>query len=83
MYLGGSMPYLEDRLPKQVKFEIKPVGLKWGVYEPKAGCVFIGTAAEVRQYQDQRRVKEELKVAERGLNPEVSRYGVIRDLLAG
>jgi hypothetical protein len=82
MYLGGSMPYLEDRLPKQVKFEIKPVGLKWGVYEPKAGCVFIGTAAEVRAYQDQRRVKEELKIAERGLNPEVSRYGVIRDLLA-
>ena len=75
------MPYLEDRLPKQVKFEIKPVGLKWGVYEPKAGCVFIGTAAEVRQYQDQRRVKEELKVAERGLNPEVSRYGKIVELL--
>ena len=77
------MPYIDDKLPKQVKFEFRPVGLKFGVYDPKAGCVFIGTAAEVRQYQDQRRVKEELKVAERGLNPEVSRYGAIRDLLAG
>ena len=77
------MPYIDDKLPKQVKFEFRPVGLKFGVYEPKAGCVFIGTAAECREYVSQRRSKEELKVAERGLNPEVSRYGAVRDLLAG
>ena len=76
-------PFIEERLPKIKIFEVKPVGLKWGVYEPNVGCVFIGTAAEVREYQNQRRSKEELKVAERGLNPEMSRYGVIRDLLAG
>jgi hypothetical protein len=77
--MGGFM-FLEDMLPKMTKFDVKPVGLKWGVFE-KAGCVFIGTAEEVREYQDQRRSKEELKVAERGLNPAVSRYEVIRDLL--
>ena len=77
------MPYIDDKLPKQVKFEFRLVGLKFGVYDPKAGCVFIGTAVECREYVSQRRSKEELKVAERGLNPAVSRYGAIRDLLAG
>jgi len=75
------MPYIDDKLPKQVKFEFRPVGLKFGVYDPKAGCVFIGTAVECREYVSQRRSKEELKVAERGLNPEVSRYGKIVELL--
>ncbi len=71
--------FLEDLLPKMTKFEIKPVGLKWGVYETNVGCVFIGTAQEVREYQNQRRSKDELRVAERGLNPTVSRYGQIRN----
>jgi len=77
------MAYIEDRLPKIKIFEVKPVGIKWGVYEPNVGCVFIGTAAEVRSYQNQRRSKDELKVAERGLNPDVSRYGKIKDGVIG
>jgi len=77
--------YIEDLLPKPLKFEFKQVGLKWGVFEQvkkedvtiEVGCVFVGTAAECRRYVEERKSKDALRVAERGLNPQVDRFGAI------
>ena len=77
------MPYLTDLLQKKLMFDIKAVGMRWGVYEYvtkelvtlDVGCVFIGTVAQCRTYIQQRRSRQELKEEEsRGRNPMIDYY---------
>lgn len=77
------MPYIESLLQKKLVFEFRQVGLKWGVFEKvqkedvtvEVGCVYIGTAADCREYVNQRRSKQALKEEEkRGTNPFIERF---------
>lgn len=75
--------YIEDLLEKNLNFEFKHVGAKWGVYEKvrkedvllSVGCVFIGTAPECRAYVQERKSKQAVREEEqRGRNPLIEFY---------
>jgi hypothetical protein len=75
--------YIEELLQKKLLFDIKPVGLKYGVFEKtkrdgvliNIGCVCVGDVPQCRAYIAQRRSKQELREEElRGNNPFIERY---------
>ena len=75
--------YIEELLQKTLYLTIKPVDLKWGVFEQvkrddvmiTVGCVHINAEVKgCREYINQRTVKEELRMEERrGYNPFIER----------
>jgi len=78
------MPYIDDLLKKELRFEFVPVGAtKFGVHEYikkedvllKVGCVFVGSAVDCRTYVAERKAREDVRAEERAhRNPLLEQY---------